>query len=184
MLKLLKRFTKTEWALAAAAFAFILLQVWFNLTMPDYMSEITTLVQTEGSEMSAILTAGGKMLLCALGSLVSAVLTTVCAARIASNFSATLRGQIFDRVQSFSMAEIGKFSTASLITRSTNDVTQVQMLIVMGLEVLLKAPVTAVWAICKIANRNWQWTFATGTAVVVLLAVVIGCILLAKPSAL
>ena len=155
MLKLLKRFTKTEWALAAAAFAFILLQVWFNLTMPDYMSEITTLVQTEGSEMSAILTAGGKMLLCALGSLVSAVLTTVCAARIASNFSATLRGQIFDRVQSFSMAEIGKFSTASLITRSTNDVTQVQMLIVMGLEVLLKAPVTAVWAICKIANRNW-----------------------------
>ena len=182
MLKLLKRFTKTEWALAAAAFAFILLQVWFNLTMPDYMSEITTLVQTEGSEMSAILTAGGKMLLCALGSLVSAVLTTVCAARIASNFSATLRGQIFDRVQSFSMAEIGKFSTASLITRSTNDVTQVQMLIVMGLEVLLKAPVTAVWAICKIANRNWQWTFATGTAVVVLLAVVIGCILLAMPK--
>ncbi len=182
MLKLLKQFTKTEWILAAAAFVLIFVQVWFNLTMPDYMSEITTLVQTEGSEMSAILIAGGKMLLCALGSLVSAVLTTICAARIASNFSANLRGQIFDKVQSYSMAEIGKFSTASLITRSTNDVMQVQMLIVMGLEVLLKAPVTAVWAICKIANRNWQWTTATGVAVVVLLAVVGGCILLAMPK--
>ncbi len=182
MLKLLKRFTKTEWILAAAAFALIFVQVWLNLTMPDYMSEITTLVQTEGSEMSAILAAGGKMLLCALGSLASAVLTTVCAARIASNFSANLRGQIFDKVQSFSMAEIGKFSTASLITRSTNDVTQVQMLIVMGLEVLLKAPITAIWAICKIAGSSWQWTTATGVAVVVLLTVVGSCIALAMPK--
>ena len=122
------------------------------------------------------------MLLCALGSLASAVLTTVCAARIASNFSANLRGQIFDKVQSFSMAEIGKFSTASLITRSTNDVTQVQMLIVMGLEVLLKAPITAIWAICKIAGSSWQWTTATGVAVVVLLTVVGSCIALAMPK--
>ena len=182
MLKLLKRFTKKEWILAAAAFLLILVQVWFNLTMPDYMSEITTLVQTEGSAMSAILAAGGKMLACALGSLLSAVLVTVCAARIASNFSANLRGQIFDRVQSFSMAEIGRFSTASLITRSTNDVMQVQLLIVMGLEVLIKAPVTAVWAICKIANQNWQWTMATGVSVVVLLVIVGGCVLLAMPK--
>lgn len=182
MLKLLKRFTKTEWVLAGAAFVLILVQVWFNLTMPDYMSEITTLVQTEGSEMSAILTAGGKMLLCALGSLLSAVLITVCAARIASNFSANLRGEIFDQVQSFSMAEIGRFSTASLITRSTNDVTQVQMLIVMGLEVLLKAPVTAVWAICKIYSKNWQWTTATAVAVVVLLSLVGTCVAIAMPK--
>lgn len=182
MLKLLKRFTKTEWTLAVIALVLIFVQVWFNLTMPDYMSEITTLVQTEGSAMSAILAAGGKMLLCALGSLVSAALITVCAARIASNFSAILRGEVFDQVQSFSMAEIGKFSTASLITRSTNDVMQVQMLIVMGLEVLLKAPVTAVWAICKISSRNWQWTTATGVAVVVLLSVVGICILLAMPK--
>ena len=182
MLKLLKRFTKTEWVLAGAAFVLILVQVWFNLTMPDYMSEITTLVQTEGSEMSAILTAGGKMLLCALGSLLSAVLITVCAARIASNFSANLRGEIFDQVQSFSMAEIGRFSTASLITRSTNDVTQVQMLIVMGLEVLLKAPVTAVWAICKIYSKNWQWTTATAVAVVVLLSLVGACVAIAMPK--
>ena len=182
MLKLLKRFTKTEWVLAGAAFVLILVQVWFNLTMPDYMSEITTLVQTEGSEMNAILTAGGKMLLCALGSLLSAVLITVCAARIASNFSANLRGEIFDQVQSFSMAEIGRFSTASLITRSTNDVTQVQMLIVMGLEVLLKAPVTAVWAICKIYSKNWQWTTATAVAVVVLLSLVGACVAIAMPK--
>lgn len=182
MLKLLKRFTKTEWTLAVIALVLIFVQVWFNLTMPDYMSEITTLVQTEGSAMSAILAAGGKMLLCALGSLISAALITVCAARIASNFSAILRGEVFDQVQSFSMAEIGKFSTASLITRSTNDVMQVQMLIVMGLEVLLKAPVTAVWAICKISSRNWQWTTATGVAVVVLLSVVGICILLAMPK--
>ena len=182
MLKLLKRFTKTEWVLAGAAFVLILVQVWFNLTMPDYMSEITTLVQTEGSEMSAILTAGGKMLLCALGSLLSAVLITVCAARIASNFSANLRGEIFDQVQSFSMAEIGRFSTASLITRSTNDVTQVQMLIVMGLEVLLKAPVTAVWAICKIYSKNWQWTTATAVAVVALLSLVGACVAIAMPK--
>ena len=182
MLKLLKRFTKTEWVLAGAAFVLILVQVWFNLTMPDYMSEITTLVQTEGSEMSAILTAGGKMLLCALGSLLSAVLITVCAARIASNFSANLRGEIFDQVQSFSMAEIGRFSTASLITRSTNDVTQVQMLIVMGLEVLLKAPVTAVWAICKIYSKNWQWTTATAVAVAALLSLVGACVAIAMPK--
>ena len=182
MLKLLKRFTKTEWVLAGAAFVLILVQVWFNLTMPDYMSEITTLVQTEGSEMSAILTAGGKMLLCALGSLLSAVLITVCAARIASNFSANLRGEIFDQVQSFSMAEIGRFSTASLITRSTNDVTQVQMLIVMGLEVLLKAPVTAVWAICKIYSKNWQWTTATAGAVGGLLSLGGACVAFAMPK--
>lgn len=182
MLRLLKRLTKWEWVLAAAAFVLILIQVGFNLTMPDYMSEITTLVQTEGSAMSAILTAGGKMLLCALGSLAAAMLVAVCAARISSNFSANLRSQLFRRVQSFTMGEIGRFSTASLITRSTNDITQVQLLIVLGLEVLLKAPVTAVWAICKISSKNWAWTTATGVAVLVLLATVGTCIAFALPK--
>ena len=182
MLKLLRKFTPKEWALSAVAFVLILIQVWLTLTMPDYMSEITMLVQTEGSAMSDILAAGGMMLLCALGTLLASVATAVCAARISSNFSANLRDDLFDKVQSFSMEEIGRFSTASLITRSTNDVMQVQMLIVMGLEVLLRAPVMAVWAIGKIAGRNWQWTTTTGIAVVVLLCVVGTCILFAMPK--
>lgn len=182
MLKLLRKFTPKEWALSAVAFVLILIQVWLTLTMPDYMSEITMLVQTEGSAMSDILAAGGMMLLCALGTLLASVATAVCAARISSNFSANLRDDLFDKVQSFSMEEIGRFSTASLITRSTNDVMQVQMLIVMGLEVLLRAPVMAVWAIGKIAGRNWQWTATTAIAVVVLLCVVGTCILFAMPK--
>lgn len=182
MLKLLKNLTGREWALAFLAFIFILLQVWMNLTMPDYMSEITTLVQTQGSSMQSILSAGGKMLLCAVGSLMSAVATIICASRISSNFSAELRDQIFDKVQSFSMREIGNFSTASLITRSTNDVMQVQILIVLGLEVLLKAPVTAVWAIYKIAGKDWQWTIATVIAVGVLLLIVGSCLFFAIPK--
>lgn len=182
MLKLLKKFTKTEWILACAALVFIVTQVWLDLTMPDYMSEITTLVQTEGSSMSAILWAGGKMLACALGSFCASAATAVCAAKIAANFSANLRSMLFAKVQSFSMQEIGKFSTASLITRSTNDVMQVQMLIVMGLQVLLKAPIMAVWAICKISGKNWQWTLATGISVVVLLLIVGTCVLVAMPK--
>ena len=182
MLKLLRKFTPKEWALSAVAFVLILIQVWLTLAMPDYMSEITMLVQTEGSAMSDILAAGGMMLLCALGTLLASVATAVCAARISSNFSANLRDDLFDKVQSFSMEEIGRFSTASLITRSTNDVMQVQMLIVMGLEVLLRAPVMAVWAIGKIAGRNWQWTTTTAIAVVVLLCVVGTCILFAMPK--
>ena len=182
MLKLLKKFRKTEWLLTCVAFVFIVLQVWMDLTIPDYMSEITTLVQTEGSAMGDILTAGGKMLGCALGSFAASVVTVICAARIASNFSSNLRDLLFRQVQSFTMGEIGKFSTASLITRSTNDVMQVQMLIVMGLEVLLRAPVMAVWAIGKIAGRNWQWTTTTAIAVVVLLCVVGTCILFAMPK--
>jgi ATP-binding cassette subfamily B protein len=150
--------------------------------MPDYMSEITKLVQTKGSKMNDILIAGGKMLACALGSLLAAVCTSICASKISSNFSANLRGQVFHKVQSFSMEEIGNFSTASLITRSTNDITQVQMLIVMGLEVLLKAPIMAVWALCKISTKNWQWTASTGVAVVVLLSFVCVCVAVALPK--
>lgn len=182
MLKLLKYLTRGDWGLAVLALGFIVAQVWLDLTMPDYMSEITTLVQTEGSAMSDILIAGGKMLACALGSFAASIVAAVCAARIAANFAATLREKLFDQVQSFSMAEIGKFSTASLITRSTNDVMQVQMLIVMGLQVLLKAPIMAVWAIFKIAGKSWQWTMSTGVAVAVLLLIVVVCIIVAMPK--
>lgn len=182
MLKLLKKFTKTEWSLSFGALLFIILQVWMDLTIPDYMSEITTLVQTEGSAMSEILMAGAKMLGCALGSFAASVCTVTCAAKIAANFSANLRSLLFHQVQSFTMAEIGQFSTASLITRSTNDVMQMQIFIVMGLQVLLKAPITAVWAIAKITGKSWQWTFSTGVAVVVLLLIVGTCILIAMPK--
>lgn len=182
MVKLLKKLTWKDFILAAVAFVFIIVQVWLSLTMPDYMSEITKLVQTKGSKMNDILIAGGKMLACALGSLLAAVCTSICASKISSNFSANLRGQVFHKVQSFSMEEIGNFSTASLITRSTNDITQVQMLIVMGLEVLLKAPVMAVWALCKISTKNWQWTASTGVAVVVLLSFVGVCVAVALPK--
>lgn len=182
MVKLLKKLTCKDFILAAVAFVFIIVQVWLSLTMPDYMSEITKLVQTKGSKMNDILIAGGKMLACALGSLLAAVCTSICASKISSNFSANLRGQVFHKVQSFSMEEIGNFSTASLITRSTNDITQVQMLIVMGLEVLLKAPIMAVWALCKISTKNWQWTASTGVAVVVLLSFVCVCVAVALPK--
>ena len=182
MVKLLKKLTWKDFILAAVAFVFIIVQVWLSLTMPDYMSEITKLVQTKGSKMNDILIAGGKMLACALGSLLAAVCTSICASKISSNFSANLRGQVFHKVQSFSMEEIGNFSTTSLITRSTNDITQVQMLIVMGLEVLLKAPIMAVWALCKISTKNWQWTASTGVAVVVLLSFVCVCVAVALPK--
>ena len=181
MIKLFKNFKKQEWGLMVLALVFIVAQVWLDLTMPDYMADITRLVQTDGSTMSEILTAGGKMLICALGSLVSAVFTAVCASKIATSFAATIRAMLFSKVQSFSMEEIGRFSTASLITRSTNDVTQIQMLIAMGLQMLVKAPIMAVWAILKISDKKWQWTFSTAVAVVVLLVIVGVCLMLVTP---
>lgn len=182
MLKLIKKFSGKEWALVLLSVAFIVLSVWAELTMPEYMSEITMLVQTSGSEMSEILIAGGKMLFYALISLAATIATSVCASRLATGLGTTIRGELFKKVQSFSMEEIGHFSTASLITRSTNDVMQVQMLIVMGLQMLLRAPIMAIWAICKIVNKSWQWTFSTAMAVVVLLLVVGVCVSLALPK--
>ena len=182
MIKLFKNLRKQEWGLVALALVFIIAQVWLDLTMPDYMADITRMVQTDGSTMNEILTAGGKMLLCALGSLISAVLTAICAAKIATSFAAIIRSKLFSKVQSFSMEEIGHFSTASLITRSTNDVTQIQMLIAMGLQMLVKAPIMAVWAIMKISDKKWQWTFSTGVAVVVLLLIVGVCLMLVTPK--
>ena len=173
---------KTDWLLAAVCLAFIVVQVWLDLKTPDYMAEITTLVQTAGSTMGEILSAGGMMLVCSLGSLAASVVTAICAARIAATLGATLRGRLFSKVQSFSMEEIGRFSTASLITHSTNDVTQIQMLIVLGLQMLLRAPIMAVFAIYKIAGKQWEWTLATAVAVVVLLVVVGVCLLLATPK--
>jgi ATP-binding cassette subfamily B protein len=182
MLKILKNFTRKDLALALFAVVFVVISVWMELTIPEYMSEITLLVQTPGSQLSDILIAGGKMLLYALGSLVATVIISVCAAKLAMGLGTTLRSRLFHKVQSFSMEEIGHFSTASLITRTTNDVMQVQMLIVMGLQMIIKAPIMAVCAIYKIAGKAWQWTFSTAAAVVILLLVVTVCVVIAMPK--
>ena len=169
MLKIFKYLKPKEWLMAAVSFVFILSQVWLDLKMPEYMSRITTLVQTPGSAMSDILYAGGYMLLCALGSLASAILVGFLAARIAASFSQRLRSMLFSKVESFSMEEINRFSTSSLITRSTNDITQVQSLVTMALQSIIKAPVTAAWAISKIAGKGYEWSLTTAIAVLAVL---------------
>lgn len=182
MLKIFKNFKGKEWILLIISIAFVVSQVWLDLKLPDYMSEITQLVQTPGSEMSEILTSGGWMLLCALGSLVASIIVAALAAKIAANLSARLRFKMFDKVQSFSMEEINNYSTASLITRSTNDINQIQTFIVMGLQALIKAPILAVWAILKIVGRNWQLSLTVAGEVVVLILIVGTCIVLALPK--
>lgn len=182
MIKLLKNLPKRNWLMMLFAIGFVVLQVWLDLTIPDYMADITALVQTDGSKMADIMAAGGKMLLCAFGSLAATVVVAIISSRIASDFSAVLRAKLFNKVQGFSMEEIGRFSTASLITRSTNDVTQVQMFVTMGFHVLIKAPILAIWAVCKISAKSWQWTFSTGVAVAVLLIIVGLCVSIALPK--
>ena len=177
MFKILKRIKAKEWLQAALSLVFIVAQVWLDLKLPEYMSEITRLTQTPGSAMSDIWKAGGYMLLCALGSLMAAIIVGFLAAQIAASFSMRLRSLMFNQVDSFSMEEINKFSTSSLITRSTNDITQIQMLITMGLQIIVKAPIMAVWAIAKIVGKGYEWTFATGIAVAVMI-VMIGIIML------
>lgn len=172
MLKLFNNLKKKDWLIIACSFLLIITQVWLDLKMPDYMSEITILVQSEGSNMTDILINGGYMLLCAFGSLLAAIATGYLAATVSSNFSMNIRKKIFDKVGKLAMQDVKRFSTSSLITRTTNDVTQIQMLIAMGLQLMIKAPITAVWAVTKILNKSWQWSAITGVAVVVLLGVI------------
>ena len=172
MLKLLKDFTKKDYLIIFIAILLIVFQVWLDLKLPDYMSEITVLVQTEGSQMSEILEQGGYMLFCAGGSLVSAIIVGYLASLLSASFSRTLMKKLFEKVENFGMEEINKFSTSSLITRTTNDVTNIQMFISMGLQMLIKAPITAVWAVLKILNKSWQWSAVTGVAVLFLLVTV------------
>jgi len=182
MVKIFKYMKKMEWILVLCSLVFIVAQVYLDLKLPDYMAKITSLVQTEGSSMNEIYSAGAWMLVCALGSLVSSVIVAGFAARVASTFSRQLRELQFDNVEAFSMEEINGFSTASLITRSTNDITQVQMIIAMGLQVIIKAPILAVWAIAKIANKNWEWTTTTAVSVFVLIVMISIIIVFALPK--
>ena len=162
MLRILKHLRWKEWLLVAACVVLIVGQVQLDLALPDYMSEITRLVQTEGSQMSDILLAGGKMLLCALGSMLLTVCTTFFTAQIASRFSARLRGEMYRKVVGFSNEEINRFSTASLITRTTNDISQLQMFFSFGMQSLIKAPIRAFIAVGKISTKSWEWSLLTG----------------------
>ena len=172
MIKIFKYLKVKEWIQVMISLVFIVIQVWLDLKLPDYMSEITILVQTPNSAMSDIWAAGGKMLLCALGSLTGAIIVSFFAARIAASFSRRIRGMLFSKVQSFSMEEINTFSTSSLITRSTNDITQIQMIVTMGLQMIIKAPILAVWAIIKISGKGVEWTMATGVALLVMIVMI------------
>lgn len=172
MFKLLKSFRKKEWLITIVSVCLIVMQVWLELKMPDYMSKVTILVQTEGSKMSDILINGGYMLLCAFGSLVGAVIVGYLIALLSAGFSKELRGKLFRKVEEMSMSEVKEFSTNSLITRTTNDITQVEMFVGFGLQLLIKAPVTAIWAITKILNKSWEWSVVTSVAVVILLVVI------------
>lgn len=182
MLKILRYLRKKDLGLIFISLLFIATQVWLDLKMPDYMSEITRLVQTEGSEMGEIMSAGGKMLLCAFGSLIAAMIVGFMVAKVAASLSMRLREKVYDKTMSFSMEEINGFSTASLITRSTNDITQIQMCVAIGLQAIIKAPIMAVWAVVKIAGKGWEWTAATGGAVIVLILMLGSVIALAMPK--
>ena len=168
MLKILKYMNRRDWLFVLCSLVFIVCGVGLDLRLPDYMREITTLVQTPGSEMGEVLSAGGSMLLCALGSLVTAFIVGFFVAQIAAGLAMRLREAVYNKTMDFSMEEIGKFSTASLITRTTNDIQQIQMFVALGLQAMMKAPILAVWAILKIAGKSWQWTAITGGAVAIL----------------
>lgn len=172
MFKIFKYLKLKEWLQIAFSLIFIVAQVWLDLKLPDYMSEITKLVQMPGSLISDIWKQGGYMLLCTLGSIVSAIIVSFFATRIAASFAQRLRSMLFSKVESFSMEEINKFSTASLITRSTNDVTQVQMVVIMGLQLIVKSPIMAVWAISKIAGKGLEWSLVTVGAVLILITTI------------
>ncbi len=169
MFKLLKKLRKKDLLLILVCAGLIVFQVWLDLKLPDYMSEITQLVQTEGNTMAEILTAGGKMLLCAFGSLAAAVIVGFFVSYIAATFSKIIRKDIFEKVENFSEGEVKKFSTSSLITRTTNDVSQIEMLVAMGLQLIIKAPITAIWAVSKILGKSLTWSAVIGGGVLILL---------------
>ena len=182
MIKLLKNFTKKDWLMILISTVLIVFQVYLDLKLPDYMTEITKLVQTEGSTVSDVIIPGGKMLLCAGGSLVSAIIVGYLTSLTSASFSLNTRKKLFERIETFSTEEIKLFSTGSLITRTTNDITNIQMFISMGLQLLIKSPITAVWAIIKILNKSWEWSAITGAAVLTLLLMVLFLMIAVLPK--
>lgn len=182
MFKLFKNLTKKDVITILISVVLIVFQVWLDLKLPDYMSEITRLVQTEGSTINDILVQGSYMLACAGGSLIAMIIVGYLTSSVSANFSRTLGKKVFEKVQGFSMEEIKLFSTSSLITRTTNDITNVQMLISMGTQLIIKAPITAVWAVFKILNKSWTWSMLTGFAVLILLVTIAVLVLTVLPK--
>lgn len=182
MIKIFKYLNKKQWIQILLSLVFIVTQVFLDLKIPDYMSKITMYVESPGHTVSDIIGEGKWMLLCAFGSLLSAIIVGYLASKISASFSKNLRSRIFSKVESFSMKEINEFSTASLITRSTNDITQIQMVIVIGLQILIKAPIMAVWAITKIYNKGFEWTMATAVTVLILIVFVAILMVMVMPK--
>lgn len=182
LIKIFKYLNKKQWIQILLSLVFIVTQVFLDLKIPDYMSKITMYVESPGHTVSDIIAEGKWMLLCAFGSLFSAIIVGYLASKISASFSKNLRSRIFSKVESFSMKEINEFSTASLITRSTNDITQIQMVIVIGLQILIKAPIMAVWAIKKIYNKGFEWTMATAVTVLVLIVFVAILMVMVMPK--
>lgn len=181
MRKLLKYLNPKERVRIVLGVLFVIVQVWLELKMPEYMSAITLLVKTPGSEITEILKNGGYMLLCALGSMLAAIATGYFAARVAASLSQKLRAQMFRKVMGFYNEELGRFSTASLITRSTNDINQVQMLVAMGLQIITKTPIMMVWGISKILGKQWQWSLSTAAAVLLIILLILAVAVLVLP---
>lgn len=182
MLKLLKFLEKKDYFLVVLLIGFIVTQVWLDLTLPDYTKELTQAISTETATMEIVWKNGGMMLLCAVGSMACAMASVFCCSKIAADFSRNLRTNLFDKVMSFSNKEMNVFSTPSLITRTTNDVVQIQMFIAMGLQMLIKAPILAIWAICKISSTRIEWTIAALIAVFIIIIVVIVLVSLCLPK--
>lgn len=182
MFKIFKYMNQRDWLFILCSLVFIVCGVWLDLRLPDYMREITTLVQTPGSELNEVLFAGGSMLLCAMGSLVTAFIVGFFVSQIAAGLAMRLREAVYNKTMDFSMEEIGQFSTASLITRTINDIQQIQMFVALGLQAMIKAPILAIWAIIKIAGKSWQWTSITGVAVVILIMMLGTVIVLVLPK--
>ena len=172
MLKLIKNYRIKDIFLMLIAISLIVLQVWLDLRMPEYMSTITKLVETEGSKMKDILYNGGLMLACSFGSLIAMIVVGYIISYVSAYFSMNLRKKVFDKVESLAINEVKKFKVSSLITRTTNDITQIQMLISMGLQMMIKAPLTAAWAITKILNKSFEWSMLTGGALAIILVTI------------
>ena len=182
MFKLFKNLRFRDILFLFIALSLIVFQVWLDLKMPEYMSTITKLVETEGSEMKDILINGGYMLLCSFGSLIAMIVVGYFISYVSSNFSMTLRKKVFDKVESLAINEVKQFKVSSLITRTTNDITQIQMFLAMGLQMMIKAPLTAAWAITKILNKSFEWSTLTGIALAIVLVSVGVLMLLVIPK--
>lgn len=181
-IRFLKEWNKTDWILAGAGIVFILIQIEMDLNLPSYMSRITLLLQKPGTTLHALLQTGGVMLLFALASLLASCAAAVCVSALSYAVGGTLRSRLFHQVMTFSMGETDTFSPASLITRSTNDITQVQTFMVMGLQVIVKAPLTAIGAIHKVSGMVWQWTAVTIIGTILIVAFVSTCVALILPK--